>query len=172
MEKGYIQVYTGDGKGKTPAAIGLSIRAAGAGLSVYMAQFLKKRRYSEIKGLEHFSGRILVEQFGTGKYVRGKPGPEDIAAGEKGFSSAREYMLSGKYDVVILDEICVALFFNILTEDAVLGLMDEKPDGVELVLTGRNCPESVIERADLVTEMRAVRHYYDDGVLARAGIES
>ncbi|NOY70232.1 MAG: cob(I)yrinic acid a,c-diamide adenosyltransferase [Deltaproteobacteria bacterium] len=172
MEKGYIQIYTGDGKGKTTAAIGLSIRAAGAGLSVFMAQFLKKSKYSEIKGLERFSDRIAIEQFGTGKYVRGEPAPEDIAAAKKGFSAARSALLSGKYDMVILDEICVALFFKVLSEDAVLGLMDEKPDGVELVLTGRKCPDAIMDRADLVTEMRAVKHYYDEGVLARIGIEN
>ncbi len=172
MEKGYVQVYTGDGKGKTTAALGLSIRAAGAGLKVYIAQFLKQGAYSELKALERFSDFITIKQFGTGKFVRGLPDASDMAAGKKGLAAVREAFASGVYDLVIMEEAGVAEKFGVISTDDMLEIIREKPDAVELVITGRGASESVQAAADLVTEMREIRHYYRKGVMARKGIES
>jgi cob(I)alamin adenosyltransferase len=171
MMKGYIQVYTGDGKGKTTAALGLSLRAAGAGLSVYFAQFIKQGAYSEITALEVFSDRITVEQFGRGRFITGTPAPGDLAAAEDGLEKVRVAMVSGKYDVIVLDEANGAVQLGLFPVTALLEIMDAKPDGLELVITGRGAHEEVVARADLVTEMKAVKHYYAKGVPAREGIE-
>lgn len=172
MEKGYIQVYTGNGKGKTTAALGLTLRAAGAGLRVYIAQFMKKGHYSEIRALERLSDQVTVEQFGTGRFVLGKPDPEDLEAGRKGLAAAGQAMLSGEYDMVVLEEANVAYESKIISERDLMDFVSAKPDGVELVLTGRGGAPGVLERADLITEMKPVRHYFEQGVGARTGIES
>lgn len=168
--KGYIQVYTGNGKGKTTACLGLAVRAAGAGLNVYIAQFLKNGEYSEIKALSRFEN-ITIEQFGMGKFVKGCPSEEEIAAGKAGYLKLCEILKQNKYDVVIAEEGNVAVMCNILTEKDVLDLMDMKPDNVELIITGRGATKRIIEKADLVTEMQEIKHYYQKGVIARVGIE-
>jgi len=170
MRKGYIQVYTGNGKGKTTAAVGLAVRAAGAGLRVFFAQFVKKRRCSEHKALARFSDLITVRQYGTG-FVRGRPSRKAMSSAEEGLEDARENLTSGQYDVVILDEINVAVERGLIDLEDVISLMESKPPGVELVLTGRYAHRSIIRRADLVTEMKKVKHYMDRGVKARTGIE-
>ena len=172
MEKGYVQVYTGDGKGKTTAALGLALRAAGAGLKVYIAQFIKKNCYSELDALKRFQDLITLEQFGTGCYIRGEAASEDVAAARQCLKAIRAAVTSAAYDVVIMDEAGVAEFFKLITAEDVLDIMAAKPDSVELVITGRRVSEAVIEKADLVTEMRPVKHYYDNGVMARLGIET
>ena len=172
MKKGYIQVYTGDGKGKTTAALGLALRAAGAGLTVYIGQFLKQGHYNELEALKRFSDHIVIEQFGTGSYVFGTPSARDRQAAKQAYESVMEAILSGKYDVVIMDEANVALKFDLVSEEELLAAMDNKPESVELVITGRGATPGVIEKADLVTEMKPVKHYYENGVLARKGIES
>lgn len=172
MEKGYVQVYTGNGKGKTTAALGLAIRAAGAGLNVYIAQFMKQGAYSELKALERFADRITIEQFGTGRFVRGNPDPAELAAGRKGLAAVRKACSSGAYDVVIMEEAGVAEFFGVIATTEILDSIRKKPEGVELVITGRGISETVMAAADLVTEMREIRHYYNNGVMARPGIES
>ncbi|MFO8111554.1 MAG: cob(I)yrinic acid a,c-diamide adenosyltransferase [Desulfosalsimonadaceae bacterium] len=172
MQKGYVQIYTGDGKGKTTAALGLAIRAAGAGMHVYIGQFMKQGCYNELESLKRFSDRIAIEQFGTGQYVFGKPSDEDRAAAAKAWAALSDAVMSGKYDVVIMEEANVALGFGLITEADLLRMIDEKPEGVELVITGRGATPALIEKADLVTEMRPVKHYYEKGVLARTGIES
>jgi len=169
--KGYVQVYTGDGKGKTTAAIGLSIRAAGAGLKVFIAQFIKMGDYSEIKALKRFSDVISVEQFGLGRFIRGKPSPEDIEAAQKGLEKVKSILTSGQYNIVVLEEANVAVTCELFSVQELLDLIDAKPDGVELVITGRGAARPIIERADLVTEMKAIKHYVQKGVAARAGIE-
>lgn len=169
--KGYVQVYTGDGKGKTTAAIGLSIRAAGAGLKVFIAQFIKMGDYSEIKALKRFSDVISVEQFGLGRFIRGKPSPEDIEAAQKGLEKVKSILTSGQYNIVVLEEANVAVTCELFSVQELLDLIDLKPDGVELVITGRDAARPIIERADLVTEMKAIKHYFQKGVVARAGIE-
>jgi len=168
---GFVQIYTGDGKGKTTAALGLAIRAAGAGLRVFIAQFLKCSASSELKSLSRLAPEITILQYGRPSFIEGKPTPEDIAAAERGLREARTAMLSGKYDVLILDEINIAIHFHILSIESVLSLIDEKPEGVELILTGRNADSRLIARADLVTEMRNVKHYFKKGIPARTGIE-
>ncbi len=169
--KGYIQVYTGNGKGKTTAALGLSLRAAGAGLRVFIAQFNKKGNYSEIKALKRFADLITVEQYGLGRFTDGKPLPEDIEAARKGLKRVKSILSEGKYHMVILEEANVATKFGLFSVQDLLGVMLAKPDNVELVITGRGAAARIIENADLVTEMKAVKHYYQKGILARVGIE-
>jgi cob(I)alamin adenosyltransferase len=169
--KGYIQVYTGDGKGKTTAAIGLSIRAAGAGLRVLIAQFIKRGEYSEIKSLKRFSDLITVAQFGRGHFVVGDVPPECIETAHVGLECVASCIVSGEYDVVILEEANIAVKRGFLSVQDLLDLIEIKPDNVEMVITGRNADPKIIERADLVTEMKKVKHYFDQGIKARIGIE-
>jgi len=169
--RGYIQVYTGNGKGKTTAAIGLAIRAAGAGLKVFIAQFIKMGDYSEIKGLKRFSDLITVEQFGLGRFTDGKPLPEDIAAAQKGLKKVKSIMATEEYKVIILEEANVAAKYGLIRVQDLLGLIINKPYDVELVITGRYASARVIENADLVTEMVPIKHYFEKGVPARVGIE-
>jgi cob(I)alamin adenosyltransferase len=169
--KGYIQVYTGNGKGKTTAALGLTLRAAGAGLKVYIAQFLKQGDYSEVKALERFSDTITLEQFGLGQFIKGQPSQTEIHAARGGLEKAKQCLSSGNYDMVILEEANVAAAIGLFSVQDLVDTIQQKPDHVELVITGRNAPPQVIETADLVTEMKAVKHYYDKGVQARRGIE-
>ena len=171
FKHGYIQVYTGDGKGKTTAALGLALRAAGAGLKVYIAQFIKSGDYSEIKALSRFADRITVEQFGQGRFIKGKPSPEDMAAAQKGLEAIRSALASGFYQVVIMEEGNMAAMCGLFPVDEILAIMSQKPGDVELVVTGRGADARVIDKADLVTEMKAVKHYYQEGVAARTGIE-
>ena len=169
--KGYLQVYTGEGKGKTTAALGLSLRAAGAGLKVYIVQFLKQGDYSEIKALKRFSGAIVLEQFGLGQFVKGQPTQAEMNAAQGGLEKARQVLSSGDYDMVILEEANVAAAIGLFSVKDLMDTIQQKPDHVELVITGRGAAPEVIEKADLVTEMKAVKHYYDKGVQARRGIE-
>jgi cob(I)alamin adenosyltransferase len=169
--RAYVQVYTGDGKGKTTAAVGLALRAAGAGLRVFIGQFLKGRAYSEIKALERFHEKITLEQFGTKRPI-GKPmDEEDRAKAEAGRLRAEEVICGGAFDLVILDEVNVAAHYGLIEEQWILDMIEKRPAHVELVLTGRNAKPAVLSRADLVTEMRKVKHYFDSGVPARNGIE-
>jgi len=170
--EGYIQVYTGDGKGKTTAALGLAIRAAGAGLRTYIAQFIKGMKYSELDSLKRFEDTVTVKQCGRGCFIRGEPTQEDIDAARAGLEEASRAMASGEYNLVILDEVNVATHFELIPLEDLIQFLDAKPEAVELVLTGRRAHPQVLERADLVTEMREVKHYYaEQGVKARVGIE-
>ncbi|OQY05288.1 MAG: cob(I)yrinic acid a,c-diamide adenosyltransferase [Desulfobacteraceae bacterium 4572_123] len=169
--RGYVQVYTGNGKGKTTASLGLALRAAGAGMKVYIAQFLKMGDYSEIKALDRFSDLITIEQFGRGKFIKGKPSPEDIAAGLRGLKKIDRMLTSGKFQMIIMEEVNVAVTCGLFQVSRLLNLIDKKPDDTELVLTGRGAAPEIIEKADLVTEMKEIKHYYHKGVRARIGIE-
>ena len=171
MMQGFVQVYTGDGKGKTTAALGLALRAVGADLRVYIGQFIKNADYSEIKALERFADCITIEQFGRGCFLLTEPCQADIDAAHQGLVTLSQVLVSGAYDVVIADEANVAVALQLIDENDLLALIDRRPPQVELVLTGRGAPPLVLERADLVTEMRMVKHYYDQGILARKGIE-
>ena len=172
MDQGLIQVYTGDGKGKTTAAFGLALRAAGKGLKVFIVQFLKGRPYGELESVKKLAPMITVVQSGLDSFVKkGEPSEEDMRLAHEGLARAREAILSGKYDIVVLDEVNVAVELGVLTVDEVVPLLDAKPAGVELVLTGRFAPDQFCERADLITDMRCVRHCYDKGVPMREGIE-
>lgn len=169
--KGYVQVYTGDGKGKTTAAIGLAMRALGAGLKVFIGQFVKGMYYSELKSLSQLSPQLVVKQFGREKFVHNKPTEEDVRAAHAGYQEIKVLIRRGEYDLVILDEANIAVYFNLLTVDDLLSLIEEKPESVELVFTGRNADPRLIEKADLVTEMKEIKHYFENGVTAREGIE-
>lgn len=171
MRRGYIQVYTGNSKGKTTAALGLALRAAGAGLKVFIAQFIKKRRCSEHKALQRFSDLITVKQYGTGFLKRGRPMKSEIEAAQKGFKEVKDIIASKTYDMVILDEINVAVHYKLLNVEDIMDLLNSRPSSMEVVLTGRYADEKIIEMADLVTEMKEIKHYYKKGVKARKGIE-
>ena len=170
--KGYVQIYTGDGKGKTTAALGLIVRATGAGLRVYLGQFIKKHDYSEIRTLAERFSEVVVEQYGRGCFIKREPTPEDIEAAREGLKKLHNAVSCSKYDVVIADEANVAVSVGLFGVEELLALIDAKPDDVELVLTGRKADERLIERADLVTEMKSIKHYFDKGVQGRKGIES
>ena len=192
--KGYVQVYTGNGKGKTTAAIGLAVRALGAGKRVMFLQFMKAKIYSEHKILPGISPNLTLDTVGKPFFVvkegsmpeeelakwkdkavifpPGKPPAEYLQIVAGGMKRAKEAITSGKYDLVVLDEINVALHFELVTWEQVLDLIEGKPDHVELVLTGRGATPELIEKADLVTEMKEIKHYYTRGVDARIGIEN
>ncbi|MDD5722257.1 MAG: cob(I)yrinic acid a,c-diamide adenosyltransferase [Syntrophales bacterium] len=169
--KGYVHVYTGDGKGKTTAAFGLALRAAGAGLKVYIAQFVKGMKYSELNAMEKLKEVITVKQYGRDCFIYRDPEPEDIQAAREGLQEVREIMCSGEYQVIILDEANIATYYNLFSVDNLLDFIRAKPEEVELVITGRRADPRVIEEADLVTEMKEIKHYYQNGVQARDGIE-
>jgi len=169
--KGYVQIYTGNGKGKTTAAFGLALRAAGAGLPVFIAQFAKGGDYSEIRAFGRFEDLIKLKQYGREGFIHGEPTEEDIRAAQEALSEIREILHSGKYKVVILDEANIATFFELISVSDLAALIDDRPEDVELVITGRNADPVIIDKADLVTEMREVKHYYTEGVPARPGIE-
>lgn len=171
LERGYVQVYTGDGKGKTTAALGLVLRCLGQGLLPAVLQFMKADpSWGEIVSLKKLG--VTVEQCGLDHWVRaGEVTDEDRAAAAAGFGRARALVQSGDYDLVVLDELVTAVFFELVPLGDVLELVAAKPAAVELVITGRRAPEELIAAADLVTEMRLLKHYFDAGVKARPGIE-
>ncbi len=172
-KKGFIHVYTGDGKGKTTAALGLTLRALGAGLRVGIIQFMKGQVYSEIKALEQFVPQVEVLQTGRSKCIRREEvTEEDRQEARHGLYHARQAMEESDLDLLILDEILVAHWFGLVTLEEILTLLKQKPDRLELVLTGRKAPPEVMQMADLVTEMLEIKHYYKIGVPARRGIES
>ena len=169
--KGYVQVYTGEGKGKTTAAFGLALRAAGAGLRVFIAQFVKGLEYSELNAIKRFDDLIELKQYGRGCFIFEKPEKADITAAQKGLEELKHVISSGEYHVVILDEVNIATHYKLLSVEDLLELIRIKPEHVEMVITGRYADEKIIDRADLVTEMREIKHYYSEGVKAREGIE-
>jgi len=171
VEKGYIHVYTGNGKGKTTSAIGLGIRAAGAGLKVHMLQFMKGRRYSELNTLDKIKN-FTYSQHGRDEFVN-KKNPEkiDIDLAQEGFKQVKKLIKSNKYDMIILDEINVVVDFNLIALDDVLKLIKEKPEKLEIVLTGRYANPKIIKIADYVTEMLEINHPYQKGVQARKGFD-
>lgn len=171
MKKGRVTVLTGNGKGKTTAAIGLSIRAAGAGLKVFLGQFIKKGEYSEIKALKRFSDLITVEQFGLGRFTGKNPKSDDIQAARKGLEKVKHIIASKMYDMVILDEANVAVKLGLFGIQELLDLITTKPEALELVITGRYASKQVIEMADSVTEFNSTKHYFDHGAKARVGID-
>ncbi len=173
LERGMIQVYTGNGKGKTTAALGLALRAAGRKLRVCMVQFMKGGGpYGEHLAAELLAPYLTIIPFGREGWVnRENPDPEDRLIAKNALRYGADALLSGNYDMVILDEVNGALGFDLLTVEELLAVIRTKPERVELVLTGRNADQRIIEIADLVTEMREIKHYYKAGVPARAGIE-
>ena len=171
MEKGYIHIYTGPGKGKTTAALGLGLRAAGAGFKVHMIQFMKGRRYSELDALEKLQN-FTFSQHGRDEFVsKENPAQIDIDLAQEGFKHAKDIIKSGKYDLVILDELNVAVDYNLISLEDVIKLMKDKPEKLELVLTGRYAHPEISTLADVVTEMLEIKHPYQQGINARKGID-
>ena len=169
--KGYVQVYTGNGKGKTTAALGLAVRAVGAGMKVFVGQFVKGMHYSELDVINSDLENITVRQYGRDCFIINEPTPEDKEAAQNGFERMRQIVRAGKHELVILDELNIAIYYGLISIDEVLRLIKDKPSHVELVITGRYAPDELLKAADLVTEMKEVRHYYQKGVQARKGIE-
>jgi len=165
-----IQVYTGNGKGKTTAALGQAIRAAGAGLKVYICQFLKGKYYCELATLKKLKN-IKVEQFGTTCFISKTPTKKDIELAKCGLKAAKKAICAKFYDMVILDEINVALKLKLLKLEDVISLIKNVPQKTELVLTGRNAHPEILKIADLVSEIKDRKHYYKKGIKARRGIE-
>jgi cob(I)alamin adenosyltransferase len=173
LEKGYIQVYTGNGKGKTTAALGLAFRAAGRKIKVCMIQFMKGGAPCG----EHLAAELLapyltiIRTGREGRVNRQSPDPEDVRHASDGVNYAKQALACGEYGIVILDEINGAVAAGLVDLEEVISLLQSKPDDLELVLTGRNAHERILAAADLVTEMRDIKHYFRAGVFARSGIE-
>lgn len=171
MERGLVQIYTGEGKGKTTAALGLILRACGQGLRVFLGQFAKGMDYGELHALTRLGEQVTVRQYGRDCFIRREPTDEDIRLARAGFQEVSQVVTAAAHDLVVLDEIGIALHYRLITLAEVEGLLDRRPSTVELVLTGRKIPAALFARADLVTEMREIKHYFARGVQARRGIE-
>jgi cob(I)alamin adenosyltransferase len=169
--KGYIHIYTGDGKGKTTAAIGLAIRAAGYGMKTYIGQFMKGQHYGELTALRDHP-YITIEQYGDVECVhREDITQKHVAQAQQGLKRVWEVMLSNQYDIIILDEINVAVWFDLIPAEDVLELLNERPKNIEFILTGRRASKALMEIADLVSDIKEIKHYYNQKVKARTGIE-
>ena len=171
MAKGRLYVFTGNGKGKTTAALGVAIRAVGAGKRVFIAQFAKKGHYSEIEALNRLSDSITVEQFGTGRFVGKKPRSVDFEVAAKGLERVKQVMAGEDYQMVVMDEAAVVTNLGLLAVDDLIEVTINRPEHMDLVITGRYAPQQIIEKADVATEMKARKHYFEKGVSARVGIE-
>ena len=168
--KGYIHLYTGSGKGKTTAALGLALRAVGAGKKVFIAQFVKGMHYAELDALKRFP-EIALKQYGLDCFIVNKPTQNDIDAAQKGLTDVSEIIVQDKYGVVILDEICIALNYHLFEIEQVIAVLKSKPVETEIILTGRYASPELYAIADLVTEMTEIKHYFNIGIKARKGIE-
>ncbi|OPZ97588.1 MAG: Cob(I)yrinic acid a,c-diamide adenosyltransferase [Bacteroidetes bacterium ADurb.Bin408] len=168
--KGYIHLYTGHGKGKTTAAIGLAVRAAGAGKKVFIGQFIKGMPYAELSALKKLP-EITVKQFGRGCFIENKPTQEDINAAREGLTDMAMIIPSNEYEVIIMDEVCIALYYNLFTTQELLNVLSNRTENLEIILTGRHAPPELYQIADLITEMKEIKHYYNNGIQAREGIE-
>lgn len=173
FEKGYVHLYTGHGKGKTTAALGMALRAAGWGLRSIFVQFMKGSHYGEIESAKRLGDLITIEQYGSAEFCRLDDANimEHLQRAKRGLERSREVLRDDRYALVVLDEIVTACLFKLVTLRDILDLVERKPDAKEMVLTGRGAPRKLIERCDLVTEMKEVKHYFNAGVEARQGIE-
>jgi len=171
--RGYVHVYTGNGKGKTTAALGLAFRAMGRGMRSYIAQFMKGTAYGELEAAAQVAPWITIEQFGRDirDCINEKYADTDIAMARSGLLRAEQEMLSGMYRVVILDEVNIASYYNLVTISEILRFIKIKPPEVELILTGRYASDEVLKAAELVSEVVEIKHYFQQGILARDGIE-
>jgi cob(I)alamin adenosyltransferase len=173
LKKGYVQLYTGNGKGKTTAALGLALRAAGAGLRTIIIQFMKGQHYSELDAVKLLNDMIKIEQYGSPEFC----GPDEESIEEhhrlarNAIARSREAIVDDNFDIVILDEIVTAYLFKLVTLDEIVELINNRDRHIELILTGRGAPKSLYKYCDLVTEMKEGKHYYNEGVQARLGIE-
>jgi cob(I)alamin adenosyltransferase len=171
MIKGYVQIYTGNGKGKTTASLGIAIRAAGAGHKVFIGQFTKGKPCSEHKALERFNDLITIKQYGEPGFISGNASSQDIALAKNALEELKQIVTSGAYDMVILEEANIATHYNLIDVAELLELIRNKPEHVEMIFTGRYADPKLVEAADLVTEMKEIKHYAKQGVPARIGIE-
>ena len=177
MEKGYLHIYTGNGKGKTTAAFGLTLRAVCAGKNVYIGQFIKSMKYHEnrltelLEQADDSFGKLTIELLGRGCFITQKPQEEDVRMAHEALAHCAELLKGNDYDVIILDELCVAIYFQLLTVQEVLKALKDRNPRIEVVITGRKAPQELIDVADLVTEMQEIKHYYQQGVLSRDGID-
>ena len=169
--KGYVQVYTGNGKGKTTAALGLAVRALGAGKKVYIGQFAKSKHYSELETIDKMLKNITIKQYGMGCFIFEKPKEEDIRAAREGLTEIIRILESNEYDVIILDEANIAVYYNLRTVNELIHAIGKRNERTEIIITGRYATQEIMDFADLVTEMKEVKHYYQQGVQARVGIE-
>jgi cob(I)alamin adenosyltransferase len=172
LQQGLIQVYTGEGKGKTTCALGLALRAVGQGFKVFMVQFLKTDDTGEVQAARRLAPDFTIQSFGVPGFPKlSEPDPRTLAAARQAYDLAREIILAGDYDLVILDEVNLTLTYGLAPLAEMLEILRRRPPYVEVVLTGRSAPPELVEMADLVTEMRPVKHYFEAGVKARRGIE-
>ena len=168
--KGYVRVYTGDGQGKTSAAFGVLVCALCAGKTAYVGQFVKDMLYNETS-ITKYCNRVEIEQLGLGCFIDRPPTKYDADAARTALDRCRMMMSSGAYDLVILDELTIALHYKLLTVDEVIEALNARQESVEVIITGRYAPQELIDYADLVTEMREVKHYLKEGVFARDGFD-
>lgn len=171
MSLGCIHIYTGNGKGKTTAALGVAIRAFGAQKRVFIGQFIKSMEYSEVKTLHLLNSLIDIKLFGQGCFLIREPNEGDIIAGKEALNYLLDIFKKNIYEVIILDEIIIALYLKIITKEDIKLLLKYKPAHTELILTGRYAPDWLIDMADLVTEMKEIKHYYSKGIENREGID-
>ncbi|KGM94761.1 cobinamide adenolsyltransferase [Clostridium novyi A str. 4552] len=169
-KKGYIQVYTGNGKGKTTCALGLSLRAICAGKKVFFGQFVKGMKYSELEAVKYLPG-FTMKQYGRDCFIFNNPSKEDIEIARNGLKEIEGMLKSEEYDIVVMDELNIALYYKLVSLGEVIDILENKNEKIEVIITGRYAPEEIINLADLVTEMKEVKHYYKKGVEARVGIE-
>lgn len=170
MEKGYVHVYTGNGKGKTTAALGLSLRAVCAEKKVFFGQFIKGMEYSELESVK-FVPNLFIQQFGRDCFIYNDPTEEDIKSAKAGLEKLKYILKEGNYEVVVLDELNVALYYKLFSIEEAIEAINSRAPHVEVIITGRYAPKEIIDIADLVTEMNEIKHYYTNGVEARKGIE-
>ena len=177
QEKGYLQIYTGNGKGKTTAAFGLALRGVCSGKNVYIGQFVKSMAYHENRLTELLAhaddsfGELTIELLGRGCFITHRPDPVDIELAQAAFARCAELLTTDRYDVIILDELSIALYFGLIPVAEVVDALRQRNPRVEVVITGRKAPQALVDVADLVTDMQEVKHYYQQGVLSRDGID-
>ena len=169
--KGYIHVYTGNGKGKTTAAFGLALRAVGAGKKVFFAQFVKGKMYAEIEAVQKYLPAITIKQYGHDCFIINEHKKKDIDAARKGLMEIARIIQSDVYDMIVLDEADIAIYYNLFSSQELIDIIHNRKETTEIIITGRYATPDIIEIADLVTEMREIKHYYTKGVEARKGIE-
>lgn len=169
-KNGYIQIYTGNGKGKTTCALGLSLRAICCGKKVFFGQFVKGMKYSELEAVKYLPG-FSMKQYGRECFIFNNPSGEDRKIAREGLLEIGDILKNGEFDIVVMDELNIALYYKLFSLEEVIEILDNRNARVEVIITGRYAPDELIEKADLVTEMKEVKHYYVKGVQARVGIE-